>query len=234
MTIGIVVPDELPGTPESYAICRCGHPMVDHYIEHGCQAAVSHRPESMGGGLGSSRCECTLAEARGVCVIPARYVTRFRCSPLREHALIGGIRSVKSADGQAGQDEIEFDFEQMGCVSARFGGCSEDGTLPYYGQGSNGPPDGTSTVFVCEGHAARLRSHGVIFDRIPKHVSVKKRKERIAKHREMLNDEAYQKAHGLESMGLHPDINTVEELRARIRSQRKQREQRLAEEGATE
>ena len=235
MELLIDVPDELPGLPTHYAICRCGHPVVDHFLERGCQAAVSYRPEAMGGGLGSSRCECAHSDMREICVIPAEFLSRFRASPLRNHALLRGLSAVKNSFGDEGLSRIEWDREQLRCLTgtmawAASDPCSDGGMVnPYYQGNDDGIPDGTRTEFFCKKHANALIGQNMLFERIPKHVSVARRKERIAKHREMLEKAAYQKAHGMESMGWAP--KTVEEFQREIRSRNKKL---TAAEAATE
>lgn len=204
-------PDEVPIVPIStrtpkdsdrVAICRCGHPVMEHYVGVGCQSARSRRPSAYGEGMGSSRCECPTGKP--ILTILRHDLRKFRKSPLKGHALAQGVAAVYAVDGSTGADRIwpdifVWDTEQLFCEASVYApeSCTQEqySLVPLYMDRA-----GVSTVFLCPSHAERRISQGLAFEHLPLRLTKAQRKARLDRHVEALSDRAYREAEGLERM----------------------------------
>ena len=205
-----------PEKQQQIGICRCGHPVDEHYVGEGCQAARSYRPESLGGGIGTSRCECI--KAVELLKVDRVHILRFRQSPIKGHALARAMQSMRSAgvDGS----EMEWDTEQLYCEASGHewsGECSPGVLTPYYTD-----REASRTVFMCDKHAAPMIKSGMVFTKVRAHLTKDQRRERIDRHREALNDEAYRKARGLDEMS--QPVSDLEAERTIKRQRERERE----------
>lgn len=177
------------GKPEKVAICICGHPVTYHQAVIGCQAAISGRVEALGGGIGSSRCECSTPEQ--VAVVPFAEIQRFRQSPTVAHALKRAVASMSSAGLF---EQIEWDTEKLICRLLRTGQCESGPLEPLYMD-----KWARQTIFVCRAHREFVLNQGMAFEKVSKYVRKDKRAEQLARLKEQVDNPEFQRRYAIES-----------------------------------